>query len=143
MGVFSKISKKTMEFLGKPMGTPSNPESLEADFDRRMAVIFPTKSPVNSLAGPPEETKIAKEIMPKFSGKFMQKLLESKRNLDGVYSNGYFENHYPEADKNLKEFLHEKTMNSWAKALEKKNDESSEHEEGEDRGLTVVININK
>ena len=143
MGVFSGTSKKAIEFFGKPMGTP-NPENLESDFDRRMTVIFPTQSPVNSLAGPPEETKTPPEegFIPKFSGKFMKKLLESRKDLNNVYSEGYFQNHYPEADKNLKQFLHEKTMASWAKALR----EREEHEEpdgDEAPSFTIVVNINK
>jgi len=134
MGLFSgKTIKKKMGLL--------RPEDLEKNFDRRMSVIYPTQSPINSLAGPPEETEEPEPMIPKFSGRFMNKLLESRECLEKVYSNGYFQTHYPEADKNIKEFLHQKTMNSWARALEK--DDSEGHEEKEGHSLTVVINVNK
>lgn len=132
MGVF-KVTKKKMGLL--------RPEDLEQEFDRRMSVIFPTQSPISSLAGPPKETEEPETLPPKFSGRFMKKLLESREDLEKVYSNGYFQTHYPEADKNLKEFLHEKTMNTWTKSLEKENDTPEPKEE--EHALTVVININK
>jgi len=151
MGVFSFLKKKKglldpEAAPPKRMGMAEGPihENVEAGFDRRMSIIFPTHSPVNSLAGPPEETKTppAEDFKPRFSGKFMQRLMESRADVNKIYSEGYFENHYPEADKQLKQFLHEKTMASWAKALSD-NEETEHSEEQENPGLTVVININK
>lgn len=151
MGVFSFLKKKKglLDPEANPpkrMGVPEDPvhSDVERGFDRRVPVIFPTKSPISSLAGPPEETKSAEEIMPKYSGRFMKRLLESKRDLDEVYSRGYFENHYPDADKQVKQFLHDKTMTMWAKAL--KEEPSHEEESGEDEekpSITIVVNVNK
>jgi len=152
MGVFGFLKKKKglLEPEASPlkrMGIPEDPihEDVEAGFDRRVPIIFPTRSPINSLAGPPEETKSAEEMIPKYSGKFMKRLLESKRDLDDVYSRGYFENHYPEADKQMKQFLHDKTMTVWAKALKEKT--SHEEEEKEDKNkepnITIIVNVNK
>jgi len=151
MGFFSFRKKK--KGLLEPEVSPTkkmgllDSDSLESEFDRRVPIIFPTRSPINSLAGPPEETKYAEEITPKYSGRFMKKLLESKRDLDEVYSKGYFENHYPEADKQLKEFLHGKTMTSWAKTMkEEPSYEEEEHNDKEEHpsgGITIVLNVNK
>ena len=135
MGLFSGKTKKKMGLL--------RPEDLEKSFDRRMSIIYPTQSPINSLAGPPEETEEPEPMIPKFSGRFMKRLLESREDLEKVYSNGYLQTHYPEADKNLKEFLHQQTMNSWAKALDKEDDDHKEPDGDEAPNFTVVININK
>lgn len=150
MGIFDFLRKKKNGLLDPEPEPPKrmgagvfSGRSLEEAFDKRIPIIFGTKSPVNSLAGPPRETDAppSEDFKPRFSGRFMQRLMEDRESLDKIYSRGYFENHYPEADKQLKEFLHEKTMSSWAKTL---TEDSEEPEEKEDNpGLTLVININK
>ena len=106
-----------------------------------MKKIFETGSPVDRLQGDklkrptrrePEGSieKLCEQIEP---------LLQTKKTLDKVYSNGYFENHYPEADKKLKGLLHDRAMVAWAMAehyipVEK-------HEEGHGKNISVVINL--
>lgn len=144
-GIFRKKKKGILEedpVPSKRMGSPD----LESAMDRRVPVIFPTRSPISSLAGPPEETKTPpdEDFMPRYSGKFMSRLMEARKDLNKVYSEGYFENHYPEADKSLKQFLHERALASWAKALREKPEPEHEEEEHEEKQqVTVVINLNK
>lgn len=115
-------------------------------------MIFPTKSPVDRSGGTSDvktpnpikrakyrrlADRLAKQIIP---------LLSSKRDVDQVYSNGYFENHYPEADKKLKRVLHDKVMADWANALNEDEDEDEEKEEKKSKRVfgdgTLTININ-
>jgi len=40
-------------------------------------------------------------------------LLAARDTLNKVYSDSYFENHYPDADRKLKRVLHDNTMKAW------------------------------
>ena len=42
----------------------------------------------------------------------IEELLEARCRLNKVHSDGYFENFYPQADKSLKEVLHNKTIHA-------------------------------
>jgi len=69
-------------------------------------------------------------------------LLQSKQVLDKVYSNGYFETHYPEADKTLKSLLHKRAMDAWAQAEHFGSDSEPEGGERKDgKNINVVINL--
>ena len=112
--------------------------------------IFGTKSPLDRFGG--KKPKLVKRAKPGRLMKLANKLgplLKVKYELDKVYSNGYFENYYPDADKLLKGSLHEKAMEAWAHAdglgsTDMKTAKSCEHEEhSENQGLNITINIEK
>ena len=133
----------------KPQGILSNAGNgilsegkLEDGFDKKLPDFFPLRSPISNLGGHPEETKVPPPMgfKPKYSEKAMKILMEARKNLNKIYSDGYFENHYPEADKDLKNHLHEQTMSSWTNAMNK--EEKAEEAGEENKQITVVININ-
>ena len=117
-------------------------------------MIFPTHTPVDRQGGGDpieepmpldgkryrtEEGRLLKKLSP---------LVAAKNEADKVYSNGYFENHYPDADKKLKRMLHSRVMNAWANAL---NEHEREEEEKDERprghgglgngGVTIHISV--
>ena len=106
-------------------------------------IIFPTHSPVDVLGGKSDveepmghEAHTAARILRKVSP-----LLEAREEADKVYSKGYFERAYPEADKKLKRLLHSKVMGAWANAL---NDDDYESAPGiGGGGVTIVINTGR
>jgi hypothetical protein len=74
--------------------------------------------------------------------KKVKPLLEVKKEADEVYSRGYFENHYPDADKTLKRMLHQKAMDAWARSRSDDTGDDEKEEAGEDNhGRTVNITI--
>lgn len=108
-----------------------------------MKKIFGTGSPVDRVQGdkpkrptrrPPEGSmeKLCAQIEP---------LLQTKKVLDKVYSNGYFENHYPDADEKLKGLLHERAMVSWALAEYFTETEGKAPEDHHGKNISVVINL--
>lgn len=109
--------------------------------------IFSAKSPLDRLAGAKPKPAKLKPGKLQALAKRMGPLLETKSILDKVYSNGYFENHYPDADELLKKTLHDRAMQAWAhaKAFGKNDKEvESEDESGEreeEKNINVVINI--
>ena len=114
-----------------------------------MSVIFPAGSPVDRLGGEKPETPptIHRGLFKRIAEHQrcrIAPLLQAKDEVDRVYSNGYFENHYPDADKKLKDILHRKVMAAWSNAL----NELQEEEDHDDRptggsGLTIIINPGK
>jgi hypothetical protein len=79
--------------------------------------------------------------------KKIKPLLEVKKEADKNYSAGYFENHYPDADKKLKNLLHRKAMDAWANSLAKDvpgadPDAAEEATEPEHAPKTISITIN-
>lgn len=68
-------------------------------------------------------------------------LMEARAQANKVYSNSYFENHYPEADKDLKKRLDEKIMTAHSRL--KADDDGDEQEEKNNSGITIVLNIGK
>jgi hypothetical protein len=109
-----------------------------------MQKIFETNSPVDRTDGdrpkrprraPPEGSidKLCAQIEP---------LLRTKKLLDEeVYCHGYFDNHYPEASKKLKDLMHERTMSSWAHAEHFVPGKSHEEDEKKDKNISVVVNV--
>lgn len=58
-----------------------------------------------------EEKEVPRGILPDLSEK-IQPLVEAKKEIDYAYSQGYFENHFPEADAKLKELAHQKVLSA-------------------------------
>ena len=44
-------------------------------------------------------------------------LIHAREQVNKVHSEGYFENHYKEADRKLKKLLHEKVLLSWKRMI--------------------------
>jgi hypothetical protein len=65
-------------------------------------------------------------------------LLEASKTADQVYANGYFERHYPEADKKMKSLLHDKVMAAWSNS---DNDDEEHEERSLGTGLNITINV--
>lgn len=66
--------------------------------------------------------------------KKLKPLLHAKEATNKIHSQGYFENHYPEADSTLKEVAHQHVMSALSHARELAGDERSE-------GKSISINI--
>lgn len=106
------------------------------------SVIFPTGSPVDRADGPlltPTFRRGRLRDLAKAQGS----LLETRKILDKVYANGYFGNHYPEAEKLLKRSLHERAMQAWAGLKEGKTDEEDEDDAVPGVALNITINLGK
>ena len=71
-------------------------------------------------------------------------LLDAKHDIDKVWANGYFENHYPTADKLIKEIAHDRVLSaldharSYA-AVAPKEESDDENE----KGVEITIRIGK
>lgn len=86
--------------------------------------IFPTSSPVDvqdgrKVSAPKSLGRGLFEKATELRDHKLIPLLKVREDADRVYSNGYFENHYSEADKRLKGLLHEKVMAAWGNSLGK------------------------
>jgi len=112
--------------------------------------IFPVSSPIDRSFGSTElkaPKPMSDEIFDTKYKKMLKKvrpLLEVKEEADKVYSNGYFENHYPEADKKLKSLLHEKAMDAWARSLSSKDakvEDEEEEEKAEKKAISITISL--
>ena len=111
------------------------------------AVIFPTESPVKQLDGEvqtppaPLEAREYKERSAKLLCK-LHPLIQARMEADKVYSNGYFERNYKDADKKLKRLLHERVRDAWAHSLSP-DDEEVERPKGGlgSSGITIQINL--
>jgi hypothetical protein len=105
--------------------------------------IFGSKSPVDFIHGEKPEVPMVRP--PEGSIKRMASrvgpLLDVKCILDKVYSNGYFENHYPDADRTLKGLLHKRAMQAWAQAEHFGSDLNDYDDEKKDKQISLVINI--
>lgn len=108
--------------------------------------IFGTKSPVDFIHGEkPERPEYAPE--PNRLKKLALQvgpLLGVKSMLDKVYSHGYFETHYPDADRTMKRLLHDKAMGAWAHAEHFGRDtqfEGPEKGERETKQVNLIINL--
>jgi hypothetical protein len=94
-------------------------------------IIFPSNSPVDVQGG--DRVKSPKKLKPGlfekrnlFRARKFMPLLKAREEADRVYSNGYFENHYKDADKQLKSMLHEKVMDAWANANDRSQKEKAD-----------------
>lgn len=63
-------------------------------------------------------------------------IMQAKEEADKVYGKAYFENHYPTADRRVKELLHDKIQAAY-NAMERDDEE----DDREDRKPSVIINI--
>ena len=138
--------KKKKGLLSESPRSPRPLGTLEEGIDKRVPVIFPTHSPVNMLGGQPNTKApraLGTSVFKKLSKIIMEKLsplINVKKDMDDVYSKGYFENHYPDADKKLKGLLHDRAM---AAISHSENDEVETHEDEGESKITLVVNINK
>lgn len=66
--------------------------------------------------------------------KKLRPLLDARKAINEINSQGYFENHYPEADTNLKEMAHQQVLSALSHARELAGDDESE-------GRSISINI--
>ncbi len=98
--------------------------------------IFSTRSPIDMLDKLKLPVGVPKGRLAQLAAR-LEPLLHNKKTLDKVYSKGYFENHYPEADKTLKRLLHKKAMDAWAHA----EDPMSQPVEQGHKGISLTINI--
>ena len=74
--------------------------------------LFTSNSPIER--GEEEET-----AAPTILDSQVEEIMKARENLNKVHSEGYFENFYPQADKGLKEVLHNQAVRS-VKTLESK-----------------------
>lgn len=69
--------------------------------------------------------------------------LEARAEADKIFSNGYFENHYPTADKLLKKLFHEKCMYAISHMMsdepEEEAPEEVEEQESSNSKVTIII----
>lgn len=120
---------------------------LDSEFDTNRTTIFPSNSPVTNL----EPVKKLPSILPrKKFGRLadlamsrIKPLLKMREKIDKVHADGYFENHYPNADKKLKSLLHEQTLAAWGNA---ENDSQEVLTVSDDKktlgGKTISVTIN-
>lgn len=123
-------------------------KSLDDGFDKNRTTIFPSNSPVTNLE--PVKTKPIILSRKKF-GRLaslaktrIMPLLKARKNIDKVHADGYFENHYPEADKKLKSLIHEDALIAWGNAENPSKEVLEEKAEGKELGsggTTIVLNI--
>ena len=78
----------------------------------KVDTIFPTKSPVafGQKKRPLRLSTMAAKFGLKTVHDRISELMHARKDVNKVHSEGYFENHYPEADGELKGLLHEKVM---------------------------------
>jgi len=72
----------------------------------------------------------------------IEELMEARESLNKVHSEGYFENHYPKADKGLKEVLHNRTVKAISMlASPAPKNSLGKKAEGEKGVGNIIINI--
>jgi hypothetical protein len=104
--------------------------------------IFPTGSPLpnHRIAGPPKPKKMNGKIAERVLSGIIERIkpvMKIRELMDKVYSNGYFERHYPEAEQELKNHLHNEAMVAHSKMR------APDHSEPDgDEGKSITININ-
>jgi len=91
----------------------SSEQPLDEFFDNARQEIFPMKSPISNLE--PVEEKPTKRVgkLAKLAASRVTPLLKAREEVNDVYSDGYFESHYPQADKTLKGLLHDQVLDAW------------------------------
>lgn len=104
--------------------------------------LFPTHTPVPFGGDGEAPPSMAATLASKFFNKFTRRikpLMKVRDAMDSVYSKGYFENHYREADKDLKKLLDKEAKVAHSLLLSK---EDIPCEDKEETGGGVVVNIN-
>ena len=84
--------------------------------------VFSVNSPVDQLEQERATEPKSKDYktFQRASERILSKLgplLSARKNADKVYSNGYFQRHYPGAEKQIKTLLHEHVMDAWSHSL--------------------------
>ena len=107
----------------------------------KVDTIFPTKSPIEfgQKKRPERLSAMASKYGLKTVHDRINELMEARKDVNKVHSEGYFENHYPEADGELKGLLHEKVMLAHSRLENPEPDEHDDHEE-KPKGITIVVN---
>ena len=88
---------------------------LESKFQKGRGVdtIFSTKTPVEfgrgDEAAPKTPSSLSSEFFRLFS-KRLKPVMKVRDAMDKVYSKGYFEQHYPDTDRQLKSLLHDEAQ---------------------------------
>lgn len=109
--------------------------------------IFSVKSPVDQLEAENnhEEPKpLNSESYGQIAARMLKKLsplLQAREEADKVYSNGYFQRHYPGAEKKIKHLLHDRVMSAWANSLN--DDDTESPKAGLGSGVTIHITVGK
>lgn len=115
---------------------------LEKEFSRQGIItdhVFPTRTPIGfkEKRDPP---KLAPRLAKRFFDNMSQRikpLMKVRDAMDKVYSKGYFENHYPEADSELKKTLHEEAM-----VAHNRLREPAVEKEDENKSPSISITLN-
>lgn len=108
--------------------------------------IFPSKSPVSNIdpvvekPAPVSRRQYGRLAELAFSR--IKPLMKTREALNKVYSDSYFENHYPEADKTLKGLLHNSTMDAWSNAENPSEEVLADKADGQALGKTIHLTIN-
>ena len=106
--------------------------------------IFPTHTPVPFGGDGVRPSSMASTLAAKFFDKFTKRIkpiMKVRDAMDNVYSKGYFENHYGDADKALKKILDKEAKVAHSLLIATDEPVSTDSCE-EDSGEGVVVNIN-
>jgi len=108
--------------------------------------VFSVNSPVDQLEAEkaPDPKPLGYETFKKLSARILNKLgplLHAREAADKVYSNGYFQRHYPGAEKKIKTLLDDHVMNAWSHSLGEDDNDKPKKELG--NGVTIHISIGK
>ena len=85
-----------------------------------------------------EDRKIPGGLLERLAAR-LRPLLQAKKDINASHSQGYFENHYPDADKQLKELAHERVLSALdhARTLAGSDDDSGE------KSISINISLGK
>ena len=108
--------------------------------------LFSSNSPIESEGISGTKQKPAKVSAEKAECRLAEisershSLIHAREQVNKVHSEGYFENHYKDADKKLKKMLHEKVLLSWRKMISErvKNRKEKEEEAPESRPRVII-----
>lgn len=108
--------------------------------------LFNAASPIEMGAGNEPEYnskmplfKLRKKLLT--LGRRVGDVLRVREQLDKLYSNGYFQNHYPKADSSLKELMHQRAVSSISQMMNEEEEEEKEIKPEASKGASIIINI--
>lgn len=107
--------------------------------------LFPTHTPVPFGGDGKAPPSMAASLAAKFFSKFTRRIkpiMKVRDAMDSVYSKGYFENHYRDADKDLKKLLDKEAKIAHSLLLSKEDLPDCDEEKEEERSGGVIVNIN-
>lgn len=95
-------------------------------------MIFSSKSPVTQGNEPTPEYMPLDELKNRHQQMKcrLKEALKVRKDMDEVYSKGYFENHYPKADRRLKELLSQRANLAISRMDNYEKDNDSEEKKG-------------